>query len=185
MRVLTFILAALIAFPAWAQEDAMKGLPGYVDFGALSSLYGEPSVEIAVGQSLLNMVSMFAGKEDPDTAELFRRLQGVRIQVFETAKLSEGALDHVKTVAEQLSGSGWEPVVKVSTKDEQVRIFMKINGEMVEGITVMAVDEEEAAFINVIGSLNPAELEKVMDNLDIDIHDYDDADEASGDGQEG
>ena len=169
MRVLTFILTALLAVPAWAQEDAMKDLPGYVDFGSLSSLYGDPSVEIAVGQSLLNMVGAFAASEDPETAALFKRLQGVRIQVFETPKLSEGALDHVKSVAAQLSGSGWEPVVKVNTEDEQVRIFMKINGDRVEGITVMAVDEQEAAFINVIGNLNPAELEKVMDNFDIGV----------------
>jgi len=173
MKVLTCILTALLAgslaFPASAQEDAMKGLPGYVDFGALAAMYGEPTVEIAVGQSLLGMVSAFAASEDPEAAELFKRLQGVRIQVFELSTLPEGALDHVNTVASTLSSSGWEPVVKVSSADEQVRIFMKINGDMVEGITVMAVDEQEAAFINVIGNLNPAELEKVMDNFDIQL----------------
>ena len=185
--IYTFMLTAVLAVPAWAQEDAMKGLPGYVDFGALTSLYGEPSVEIAVGQSLLAMVSAFAASEDPEAAQLFKRLQGVRIQVFETAKLPEGALDQVKAVASNLSSSGWEPVVKVSSKEEQVRIFMKINGDRVEGITVMAVDEEEAAFINVIGNLNPAELEKVMDNFDVEIGNGDDDEDPddSGDSREG
>ena len=55
-------------------------------------------------------------------------------------------------------------------------IFMKINGDVVEGITVMAVDDTEAAFINVIGNLNPAELEKVMDNFDVEIGNGDDHD---------
>lgn len=174
MRVLTFILTALLAgslaFPASAQEDAMKDLPGYVDFGALSAMFGEPSVEIAVGRSLLNMVSAFTAGEDPEAAQLFKRLQGVRIQVFELSTLPDGALDHVNTVASSLRSGGWEPVVKVSSADEQVRIFMKMNGDHVEGITVMAVDAEEAAFINVIGNLNPAELEKVMDNFDIQLN---------------
>ena len=184
--ILTVILTALLALPAWAQEDAMKGLPGYVDFGSLTALYGEPSVEIAVGKSLLSMVSAFAASEDPEAAGLFKRLQGVRVQVFETAELPEGALEQVNAVASKLSGSGWEPVVKVSSKDEQVRIFMKINGEMVEGITVMAVDEQEAAFINVIGNLNPAELEKVMDNFDVDINGNDSSDDDDdGDNREG
>ena len=57
----------------------------------------------------------------------------------------------------------------VNDGSEQVRIFMKINGDMVEGISVMAVEPTEAVFVNVIGNLNPAELEKVMDNFDVDI----------------
>lgn len=174
--IYTIILTALVALPASAQEDAMKGLPGYVDFGALTAMYGQPTVEIAVGRSLLNMVSAFAASEDPEAAQLFKRLQGVRIQVFELSTLPEGALDHVNTVASSLRSGGWEPVVKVSSADEQVRIFMKMNGDHVEGITVMAVDEEEAAFINVIGNLDPAELEKVMDNFDIQLDANSDSD---------
>jgi hypothetical protein len=46
---------------------------------------------------------------------------------------------------------------------------MKINGDRVEGITVMAVEESEAVFVNVIGDLNPEELERVMDNFDVEI----------------
>jgi hypothetical protein len=102
-------------------------------------------------------------------AELFKRLQGVRIRVFENASVTAGALDYVKEVSSRLSDGGWEPVVTVNTEAEQVRIFMKINADIVEGITVMAVEENEAAFINVIGNLNPAQLDKVMDNFDVDI----------------
>jgi len=171
MKNLLIICTALLAWPAWAQDDAMKDLPGYVDFGQLSEIFGEPSVEIAVGQSLLGMVSAFAASEDPEVAALFKRLQGVRINVFATKGLSAGALDHVKLVSSRLSALGWEPVVKVNSADEQVRIFMKINGDAVDGITVMAVEKDEAAFINVIGNLNPTELAKVMDNFDVHIND--------------
>jgi hypothetical protein len=47
----------------------------------------------------------------------------------------------------------------------------------VQGITVMAVEENEAVFVNVIGSLNADELGKVMDNFDIDLTDSDEHDE--------
>lgn len=185
-KVLIMALTALLAWPAWAQEDAMKDLPGYVDFGQLSDLFGEPSVEIAVGQSLLGMVSAFSSSEDPETAALFKRLKGVRIQVFETPGLVEGAVDHVKAVSSSLSARGWEQVVRVNSADEQVRIFMKINGDTVEGMTVMAIDEEEAAFINVIGNLSPAELEKVMESFHVDMDDDDDEakDEAEADDED-
>ncbi|MDX1555794.1 MAG: hypothetical protein R3212_07200, partial [Xanthomonadales bacterium] len=53
--------------------------------------------------------------------------------------------------------------------DEQVRIFMKMNQTVVEGITVMAVEPHEAAFINVIGLIDPAELAELMNRLDVDV----------------
>lgn len=178
-KLLMMGLAAMLALPAMAQEDALKDFPGYVDFGELNSVFGEPTVQIAVGASLLGLVGSLSASEDPEAAELFKRLNGVRVNVFETKQMADGAVDYVKDVSAQLSNLGWESVVTVNSADEQVRIFMKINNDMVQGITVMAVEENEAVFVNVIGSLNPAELGKVMGNFDIDLgnHDDDEADD--------
>ena len=178
-KLLIMGLAAMLALPAMAQEDALKDFPGYVDFGELNSVFGEPTVQIAVGASLLGLVGSLSASEDPEAAELFKRLNGVRVNVFETKQMADGAVDYVKDVSAQLSNLGWESVVTVNSADEQVRIFMKINNDMVQGITVMAVEENEAVFVNVIGSLNPAELGKVMGNFDIDLgnHNDDEADD--------
>jgi len=176
MKMILTILISLLACPAWAQDEVMKDLPGYVDFGQLNEIFGEPSVEIAVGQSLLGLVGTFSASEDPEAAALFRRLKGVRVNVFENKGLTASGLDHVKSVSSRLSAMGWESVVKVNTDDEHVRIFMKLNGDSVEGITVMAVEADEATFINVIGSLTPDELERVMDNFEVNL-----PDEANGD----
>jgi len=162
-------LGALLALPAAAQEDALKAFPGYVDFGELSGTFGEPTVQISIGASLLNLVGSLSAEEDPEAAELFKKLNGVRVNVFETETMAEGAVDLVKDISSKLSSSGWESVVTVNSADEQVRVFMKINAETVDGITVMAVEENEAVFVNVIGNINPAELEKVMKNFDVEI----------------
>ena len=177
MKRLILICTALLAWPAWAQEDAMKDLPGYVDFGQLSAVFGEPRVQIAVGQSLLNMVGALSANEDPESAELLKRLKGVRIHVFEHSEMSAGAIDYVNDASGKLTAMGWESVVMVNSDDEQMRVFMKINNDMIEGITVMAVEEDEAAFINVIGNISPAELERVMDNFNVDF----DGDDLSND----
>lgn len=163
-------LTALMALPALAQEDALKAYPGYVDFGELSSIFGEPTVQISVGQALLNLVGSLSAEEDPEAAALFSRLKGVRVNVFENREISPEGVDFVKDTSKKLGALGWESVVTVNQDAEQVRIFMKINAEQkVEGITVMAVEATEAVFVNVIGSLDPAELEKVMDNFDVKI----------------
>lgn len=162
-------LGVVLAFPALAQEDALKAFPGYVDFGELNSTFGEPTVQISIGASLLGLVATLSAQEDPEAAELFKKLNGVRVNVYETEAMAEGAVDLVKDISGKLSVSGWESVVTVNSADEQVRVFMKINGETVDGITVMAVEESEAVFVNVIGNINPAELERVMKNFDIKL----------------
>jgi hypothetical protein len=162
-------LGALLALPAVAQEDALKAFPGYVDFGELNSIFGEPTVQISIGESLLGLVSTLSAEEDPEAAELFRKLNGVRVNVFETEGMAAGAVDLVKEIAGKLSTQGWESVVTVNSADEQVRVFMKLNGEIVDGITVMAVEDTEAVFVNVIGNINPAELQRVMENFDVNI----------------
>ena len=172
-RLLIIGLVAMLALPVMAQEDGLKDFPGYVDFGELNSIFGEPTVQIAVGESLLGLVASLSASEDPEAAELFKRLNGVRVNVFETQQMAIGAVDYVREVSSQLSNLGWESVVTVNSADEQVRIFMKIDQDKVQGITVMAVEENEAVFVNVIGSLNADELGKVMDNFNIDLTDKD------------
>jgi hypothetical protein len=169
LKILLFSLVSMLALPAMAQEDMLKDYPGYADFGELNSIFGEPSVQIAVGGALLGLVSTLSASESPEAAELFNRLHGVRVNVYENSPMSGGAVDYVKGVSTKLSQQGWESVVTVNSDDEQVRIFMKISGEKIEGITVMALQEDEAVFVNVIGNLRPDELEKVMDNFDMEM----------------
>jgi len=66
--------------------------------------------------------------------------------------------------------------VQVIEHDEQVLIYMKLNDSVMEGMTVMTVDNEEVMFINIIGQIDPKQVGKVMDSFDIDIDDAIDMD---------
>ena len=168
-RFLITVACALLAMPAMAQEDALKDLPGYVDFGELNSIYGEPKVNISIGGALLGFVGAMAKNSNPETATIFNKLKGVRVSVYATGGDSGAALDQVNRVKNLLTASDWQPIVQINEDDEQVQIFMKMDGDKMNGLTLMAVDDEEAVFINVIGQLDPNELAAVMDNFDVDI----------------
>jgi len=169
-RWMIAVLTACMALPVMAQEDALKGLPGYIDFGQLNSAYGEPKVNITIGGTLLNFVGAMAAKEDPEAAAVFNGLKGVRVSTYATAGDTGAALDQLNSVKKKLQSSDWEPVVQVNDDGgEYVQIFLKINGEAIDGLVLMAVDDEEAVFINVLGSLDPAQLSQVMDSFDVDI----------------
>jgi hypothetical protein len=165
---LAALLGVVLSLPALAQEDALKDLPGYVDFGELQGVYGEPKVMINLGGSILKFVGGMT-KDDPEAAALLDKLKGVRINVYSTDGNPDAALQKVSQVKSMLQGGSWEPIVQVNEEGEQAQIFIKFSGDVMEGLTVMAVDEEEAVFINIIGQLDPAQLSQVMENFDIDI----------------
>jgi hypothetical protein len=168
-KLLIAFLAAMLALPAMAQEDELKAYPGYVEFGELNAIFGEPTTTINIGGSMLGFVGALSAKEDPEAANIFKRLHGVRVSVFENQDIPDEGLEFVKQVSAELGEKGWESVVSVNSADEQVRILMKINEDLVEGITVIAVEQKEAVFVNVIGNISPDEIEKVMSNVNVDI----------------
>ncbi|MDX1379680.1 MAG: DUF4252 domain-containing protein [Xanthomonadales bacterium] len=172
MRVLTFLLGALLALPAFAQEDALRDLPGYIDFGRLSQTYGEPKVEIALGEPLIQFVSALSAEDEPETAELLRKLRGVSVRVYDTAGEPDAALAQIHEVSSMLQSQAWAPIVRVREEGERVDIYVKMAGEAIDGLVVMAAgDDNEAVFVNVIGSIRPDELQRVMDSFDMDVGD--------------
>ncbi len=168
-KLMIGLFCTLLSLPAFAQEDELKDLPGYVDFGDLSSLYGEPKIIINLGGTMLSFVSMMSSSESPETADMISKLKGVRVQIYSTDENSDAAKAQFNEVKDNLKTDGWEPIVLINEDDEQVLIYMKMENGLMEGMTVMVVDDEEAVFINVIGQLNPAELGRVMNSLDVDV----------------
>jgi len=163
------LLCTLFTLPVIAQEDELKSLAGYVDFGDLSATYGEPKITINLGGTMLNFVGMMSSSESPETSNLISKLKGIRVQIYSMDKNVDAAMGQFDKTKSHLKSSGWEPIVQVNEEDEQVLLYMKtVNGHM-EGMTVMVVDDEEAVFVNVIGQLNPTELAQVMERFDVKV----------------
>lgn len=159
----------MLALPVLAQEDELKDLPGYIDFGDLTSAYGEPKISINIGGTMLQFVGLMSGDSNPETAKMFSALKGIRVFGYNTDADPSVAREKFSEVKSSLKSNGWEPVVQINEENEQVLIYMKLNGSVMDGMTVMTVDDEEVMFINIIGQLDPSQLGKVMDGLDIDI----------------
>ena len=167
-RIGVGLLAALLALPAMAQEDELKAMPGYVDFGSLDAVYGEPKVRVNIGGFLLSFMSQ-ATKDDPEASALMEGLEGVRINIYETDGEVAPAMDQLQDVKNMLSEQNWEPIVQVNEDGENVQIFMKADGEGMQGLTVMAVNAEEAVFLNILGSIDPEKIGEVMNQFDVDM----------------
>ena len=75
----------------------------------------------------------------------------------------------VSQVKGMLQAQSWEPIVQVNEADEQVQMFMKADGEGMQGLTVMAVDANEAVFLNILGAIDPDKVGAVMKQFDVDV----------------
>ena len=167
MKKILILLLALSFSPLLQGEEAATE-PGFADFSMLEDVYGEPRVMINIGGPLLKFMAM-ASQDEPETAELMRNLKAIRVNVYDTAGDVAPAREQITTVRKMLEQGNWMPVVQVNEQDEEVQIFMQGDETRMDGLTVMAVNDEEAVFINILGQIDPGQIDKVMKRINVDV----------------
>ena len=159
-----------MCFSALAQPSSTQGMAGYVEFDDLAAVYGQPKVKINIGEKLLHFVARMDRDQDKDTAEMFEKLKAVRVEVYKVNENTAPAIEVAEKVARKLQAQDWEPIVMVTDEHDHVRIFVKLNNDVIDGLVLMAVgDNDEAVFINIIGQIDPAKVAKVTRALNIDV----------------
>ncbi|RBP51262.1 DUF4252 domain-containing protein [Arenicella xantha] len=168
--VLGFI-ALLLSNPAYAIAQ------GQIDFADLSSFYGEPKVEINLSASLMKIIGSFADEEeDPEVANILANLESIKVRVYNLNGELEKANSTIDRVSGELKTDNWETLVTVNNNEEnqKVRIFSKSTLNVIDGVVVMVVSPEkdggEAVFINIVGEIDPDNIAKVTEKLDIEIN---------------
>jgi hypothetical protein len=159
------LLAALTQTVVHAANPA-----GYVDFGKFTATGGE-CVEVNVNSNLISMVAKLAQKAEPDVAGLVKGLQSIRVNVVGLNDENRAEIeDRVKAIRLQLDTGGWERVVSVQQKKEDVGIYLKTRGpDAVEGVVVTVLDgRKQAVLINIVGDIKPEQLGILGERFNID-----------------
>lgn len=174
---LSILLLVLAAPGAFAQKAALQsGALPLDDLGLFPE--EELSVEINLDGFLLRMVAESLKLEDPDLSSLLADLRSIRVQVL---PLKDGNTPRVRSGIDRavrwLEGQGWKSTVRVRQRGEETHIYLKEAGGKVMGMTVLAMDGDEAVVVNIAGRFNPADLGRISRglNLDVDLPDLDKA----------
>lgn len=165
------LLSSTLLHTRYAYADDITQERGYVEFADLNPVYGEPKVMVNLNKTMLGFVSKL-NMSDPATTELISKLKGVRVHVYDMDGNDQPALDLIADVSSSLQAKSWLPIVSVNENGEKVRIFTKLTDDIMDGLVVMAVESDgkgEAVFINIVGEIDPAQISKVTDSLNIDI----------------
>ena len=168
-----FIITSLFITDTAFASDITKER-GYVDFANLDSVYGEPKVMVNLNKTMLGFISKI-NMSDPDAAELISKLKAVRVQIYNMTANDKPALDLIAKVSKSIQTKNWLPIVSVNEDDEKVRVFTKITDDIMDGLVVMVINNKEekegreAVFINIVGEIDPAQINKVTESLNIDV----------------
>lgn len=175
--VLTLVVLALVAPGAAAvpKKDDYKRAPGYIDFEAMNTFGDlESTVEVFIKGPLLRMAVEAVREEEPELAEMLSGLKLIRVHVFEINRdMGRDLVEKTEKLSKDLEDKGWEMAVRVREEHENVNIYMLPGkGENIDGLVVMVVSEDdEAIFVNVVGTIDPAQIGRIGHSFRIDALD--------------
>lgn len=155
-RRVSFLCAMLFVFCLCvkAQDVDVTKLPGYIDLEKIEipDKAGE-LMDVSIGPALLKIVQGDDSWEK-DSDGFLGGIVSVRIKSFE---VGHDAFEKVRPIMDEiekkLKRENWEMLVRVKDDDQTVNVSMKLEGEKIVGILVMAVDPgDDVMFVNVVGS---------------------------------
>ncbi len=125
---------------------------------------------INLGGPLMQLLTAAAQhSDDPEAAAMMKDLEGVRINIYDTGGNQAPALEQMTEAKAALEAARWQPFVQVKEDGENVQMFTKVEGDKMQGMAIMVVNEEEAVFLNILGEIDPAQVGRVVDQLNVGV----------------
>ena len=164
------LLMLALAGAAWAQDD-LKRDPGYIDLDEIEQWFDkEPSIIVNVKGALLNLVAEASRYEDPELADLLRKLKSVQVRGYDMRWADfEDVQERTKAMARRLESEGWDTVVRVRDDDEDVSIHVRVNDDGIIGMFVMVIspDDDETVFVSIVGPIDAEQIGRLGRKFDL------------------
>lgn len=170
MRNVLRVSAAIAAVTLMTTVRA-AGAPGEINFGEFEPTPGAQFVEVNINSNLITMVTNFAKKAEPEVAEVLQGLKSIRVNVLGLTDENRTEIqEKITQVRSHLEKGGWDRVVTVMDKADDVGVFIKTKGaDVVEGLVVTVLSgKSEAVFVNIVGDLRPDRLAMVGERFNIE-----------------
>jgi hypothetical protein len=111
-------------------------------------------------------------------------LEGIFVRTYELDDRSPAGFEKaIASISKHLQETGWETIVKVRERDERAHIAIKMSGDNIVGMTVLAMDDKdqdnEVVFVNIVGTLDLAQIGRMGRHLDLGVDALDSLDEES------
>lgn len=164
MKPIIFILMLLTTFQSAAQS-VTEIIRQYIN--------QEPNVEISLGEGMLSLLSEMS-EEQTETAKIIQKIKQIEVRVYQLEGRNDDEYKQIKAkinnTAKQLKQSGLEQLTTLREEDSLVFIMAKTNQQQIQGISVMALDEDdELITIEINGAIQPKDLGLLIKKFGIDL----------------
>ena len=167
------IILLATAVVASAAGDDLKKHPGYVDIEKFKTPdYSEDVTEVDIGPELLKAL---AGAEietevDPEVLKLLDGLKSIRVRSFGVkAEDAEKIRAEMEAFEKDLEKDQWTRIIRSKEADELTNISIKFKDGNMAGLVVMSVEPNEVAFVNIVGSINLAQVLGTLSGQNFDF----------------
>lgn len=174
MKHLTKLFAMLFLVAATtiiAQNKDYSNHPGYVDMGNFTEFEtGETFTEVIIEEHLLRMVAKMTKYEDDELAKLIGGLKLIKVHTFELTPQNKAEAERrVKNIENKLRSENWDTIVRSKGKGERANVYIKTDkNSKIVGLVVAAFEEDdEAAFVNIVGDIDLEAIGKLSGKFDI------------------
>jgi hypothetical protein len=155
--IAAFALAVALALPGLALADPELKIPNFSHLRHKAV----DSVDVTIEGFLLRIARKFAqaDADDPEsvaTAQFLQDIKSVRVRNFTFDEDGAYSKSDVDSVRKQLSSPGWSALVQVHRNDpeENVDVYVNMDGEKVRGLAVIASEPREFTIVNIVGSID-------------------------------
>ena len=153
---------ALAAASALSAPSALGANPELKlpNFSHLRGVASE-STDITIDGFLLRIARKFAkaDTDDPEAiaaATLLENIKSVRVRNFTFDEDGAYSKADVDSVRKQLGSPGWSQLVQVhrNAPQEDVDVYVNMEGDQVKGLAVIASEPREFTIVNIVGSID-------------------------------
>lgn len=151
------LLVVTAAFTVQAQEPRIQTV-------SLDHLVAKASrtIDVNVDGRLMKMAAKLLSDKDIEEREIKQLLAGIKgiyVKSFEFEADGQYTAADVESIRSQVRGPSWSRMVNVtSKKDGLLEVYLSFQGELVNGLAVIATDDREFTVVNIVG---PVDLDKL------------------------
>ena len=177
--LIIIFIAALLFGGYLLATTGLESKPGYSQLKPLNTLEQQSTLSLRLGpfaMSPLHWLSKPFTSLAIDTHDvhadivlsLLNKLEGLQLHVYDNVQQLSQMQQVVIDQKKALKMDGWETIVTVREDNEQVLIMSKTIDEAIVGLTVSVIDQQQAVFINLMGSINQEDLGNIARVLNAD-----------------
>jgi len=140
------------------------GHPGYADFEFPAWWQANSKFDLSLGSFAIGTTRWLIDEES-ELDPLFDDLEAIRIHAFEVDNNSSVFKEEFSATQSNLLNAGWHKIAKVTEDDDYTLAFIKSDGDTIDGMVVLILDEDSALFVNLIGNIQPESFTPIMAQL--------------------